>query len=561
MAYIVGLTNHGLTNWQEAQRALVFREMLFRGDWLLPTQDGQAYLAKPPLVYWCQLAVAGVTWRNDELPLRLTVALAGLAGIISTYLVGRGILRDARDDAEWADRAAFWGAAMLGTGILYVRSSRIGEIDILLAPLTVVSIGAIHAAWRRYDQARRTHWAAVSIAVVMASLAALAKGPPALLTIMLGGYGAVLVHVARSRDGPILPWRLRCLACIVGACVPAALAVHLNWGAINFRGGLGIVVFAAIGAGTGWLIARLASPKKAWRAVRVFAHTHPVLVLGAPILPLWLWSRAVRARAAPGVIEKAIAAEAEDNLRWFTPESPIVNLEASLYGVGIASVLAIAAVVWLVRDRPRLGRGGCVVIAWVVLSLAAFSVLGKGVPRYLTPVWPGIALLAGMWFAWATRDSRFGTFATRAMGAMVIILAAVQGAWYGYGREWMYASRSPRALVGELLEADLDPRRLAALDFRSPALDFYAGRVVTVVESSPGAAGSGLGPLDPVPLSGFVQRLRDGQGEWWLVLAREGSIEPLALAGLAVQTIPTGASFKIDSGRSEIVVLRVSAHP
>lgn len=561
MAYFIGLTAHGLTNWQEAQRALVFREMLSRGDWLLPTQDDLAYLAKPPLIYWCQLAIAGVTGRSDELPLRLTVALAGLAGVISTYLVGRSILRDARGDAEWADRAAFWGAAMLGTGILYVRSSRIGEIDILLVPLTVVAIGAIHMAWRRYDQTRRTHWPAIVLATLMASLASLAKGPPAMLAIALGGYGGMLLQVARSREGAMMAWRGRCVACLAGAGILAALAVYLNRERIDIRGALGLGGFAVIGAGAGWLVTHLASPAKAWRVLRAFAHTHPLLVLGAPILPLWLWSRAVRARATPEVIEQAIAAEAEDNLRWLTAESPIVNLEALLYGVGIGSVLAIAAVVWMMRDRPRLGRGGCVVIAWVVLSLVAFSVLGKGVPRYLTPVWPGVALLAGMWFAWATRDARFGALATRAVGVLVVLLAVGQGVWYGFGREWMYASRSPRALVTELAAADFDPHHLATLDFRSPAVDFYAGRVATVIESSPGAAGSGLGPLEPLPLTDFAERLRGGQANPWIVLAREGSIEPLALAGLVVQTIPTTTAFEIDSGRSRVIALRVSARP
>src|SRR5690606_5322492 len=33
VTFFIGLTTHGLTNWQEAQRALVAREMAQRGDW------------------------------------------------------------------------------------------------------------------------------------------------------------------------------------------------------------------------------------------------------------------------------------------------------------------------------------------------------------------------------------------------------------------------------------------------------------------------------------------------------------------------------------------------
>src|SRR5690606_9868631 len=57
VTFFVGLTTHGLTNWQEAQRALVAQDMAQRGDWLVPTVNGAPYLAKPPLIYWAQLAL------------------------------------------------------------------------------------------------------------------------------------------------------------------------------------------------------------------------------------------------------------------------------------------------------------------------------------------------------------------------------------------------------------------------------------------------------------------------------------------------------------------------
>lgn len=76
--YGVGLTSHGLTNWQEAQRALVAREMQGRGHWLIPTINDHPYLAKPPLFYWVQVAIADLLGRRiGEFELRLTVALAG----------------------------------------------------------------------------------------------------------------------------------------------------------------------------------------------------------------------------------------------------------------------------------------------------------------------------------------------------------------------------------------------------------------------------------------------------------------------------------------------------
>jgi hypothetical protein len=108
--YCLGLTTHGLTNWQEAQRALVAREMQGRGEWIVPTVDGRPYLAKPPLIYWCQLAIAKVRGATTgEFELRMTVAMAGWLGCAGDV---RGWPPDARGECRmvgWApagDRSA-----------------------------------------------------------------------------------------------------------------------------------------------------------------------------------------------------------------------------------------------------------------------------------------------------------------------------------------------------------------------------------------------------------------------------------------------------------------------
>src|SRR5213080_2309864 len=39
----------------DGQYAGAAREMMVRGDWIIPTQDGVPRLQKPPLVYWCEI--------------------------------------------------------------------------------------------------------------------------------------------------------------------------------------------------------------------------------------------------------------------------------------------------------------------------------------------------------------------------------------------------------------------------------------------------------------------------------------------------------------------------
>src|SRR5690606_20192313 len=90
VAYCFGLVDHGLTNWQEGMRAVAARDMQARGDWIVPTLEGRPYLAKPPMIYWCQLLLAEITGRRAGIvELRLTVALAGWSGVVALYLFTR----------------------------------------------------------------------------------------------------------------------------------------------------------------------------------------------------------------------------------------------------------------------------------------------------------------------------------------------------------------------------------------------------------------------------------------------------------------------------------------
>jgi hypothetical protein len=59
----------------DGQYAGAAREMMVRGDWLTPTQNGVPRLQKPPLVYWCELLSLRVFGVN-EFAARFPVVLA-----------------------------------------------------------------------------------------------------------------------------------------------------------------------------------------------------------------------------------------------------------------------------------------------------------------------------------------------------------------------------------------------------------------------------------------------------------------------------------------------------
>jgi 4-amino-4-deoxy-L-arabinose transferase-like glycosyltransferase len=67
----------------DGQYAGAALEMIARGDWLIPTQDGIPRLQKPPLVYWCEI-VSLESFGANEFAARFPVILAAIAWFFAT---------------------------------------------------------------------------------------------------------------------------------------------------------------------------------------------------------------------------------------------------------------------------------------------------------------------------------------------------------------------------------------------------------------------------------------------------------------------------------------------
>ncbi|MFZ4573157.1 MAG: hypothetical protein ACOYN0_02090 [Phycisphaerales bacterium] len=592
IAYAFGLTSHGLTNWQEAQRAQATREMHEAGNWLYPTINHQPYIAKPPLFYWAQLALAKVRGvAVGEWEIRATVALAGWLGVVSLYLFGRRFLIAARprafasagDDESWARDAALFASAFLATGLLYVRSSRIGELDILLAPSVTIAAGSVVMAWLTHRASSLAAagagfpigkeppaWGWLALATFASVATALIKGPPGLLAIAVAGYGGIVLWAAFSyqiistRDAKRWP------AAIVGAVVTVALtAVILRRGkdpvvVDQLNNPFGWPLLAACGAGIGAIAASLtdlARLKALWLAA---TRTHIVSVLGAGVAAVLLWGRAVGAAIGPEAASAWANKEAEDNLNLLVPASPVYNIEAMSYGVGLGSIAAIVTLVFLVRRRPALAPAWFVAIAWTLLGFVAFSALGKGVARYLTPLWPGVALLGGCGFATMLASARIAPGAPRwrAVAWVVIVALAVgQGWWYGDARERYFPDRSARAIVKELLDRNEEPTRFAAYEWRNAMLDYYVGaRVESVGDTRIRDVTSGGKSWT---LDEFREQVRS-RGPFVIFVRTQTTqrnnvlpVDELRAAGLSVEPIETSAKFTIENGRVNMAPVRV----
>ena len=69
----------------EARVAITAREMWRRGEWLLPTMNGELRLQKPPLAYWLPMLAASARGVFDERTLRLPFAVLGVATVFIAW--------------------------------------------------------------------------------------------------------------------------------------------------------------------------------------------------------------------------------------------------------------------------------------------------------------------------------------------------------------------------------------------------------------------------------------------------------------------------------------------
>src|SRR5262245_47151672 len=131
----------------EGRYAEIPREMLARGEWVVPVLQGEPYLDKPPLFYWLVMA-SYQAFGVHEWSARLVPALAVHGCILLTYLLGRRLV---------GGRAAFWGALLLAVAPGFVGVGRLLVLDGLLALFVWLAALAAFEALRG-ERLRRGWW-------------------------------------------------------------------------------------------------------------------------------------------------------------------------------------------------------------------------------------------------------------------------------------------------------------------------------------------------------------------------------------------------------------------
>lgn len=553
LVYFAGPTTVGLINVQESLRVLAAAEMQEQGEWIVPTIHGHAYLDKPPLMYWLEMTLAWVMGRPvDDLVARLVVAIAGTAGVVATYGAARELLRGERRGAAW------WAGAFAATGPLYVRSSRIAEIDILLVATVAGAVALVHRVQRAREEAGRTAWGPLAGACGCAALAGLAKGPPGIALIGVATIGGAIIRASWDRSAG---WAVKPRRIGLGLALAAAAAA---FSVSNMRKGSevpGVVIAAAIAGSVGWCIGGAMTRARLRRTLGWVGGPAVLapLAAGVLVLTMWLASAATQGPAADPLMQQT-----GENLVIASPRSALEGVSTVAYGAGLGSVFGLLGIVMVARRRAAPPSGLCVLVAWAVLGFAMFALLARGSGRYLTPVWPALAMLGGWQFAAMADGSGRGARNWRRAGVLAVAALAIgQAAWYGAGLGTGAGHRSPREIVAEVIRAHPEMReRLAMVDFYLPAFDVYAQESVRVVRSTGEVPDY---PGQPMSVDELRQEVRAGGA--MLVFGRvtdapNGKVlatpRVLERAGLRVEAVALEATLRIDKGRTDVGAWMVS---
>jgi 4-amino-4-deoxy-L-arabinose transferase-like glycosyltransferase len=202
--FLVGLGDRNIWIPLEARYALVAREMLEAGHWILPHLGGEVYADKPPLLFWSIALISALGSGVSEWTARLPTALAAVGVCLVTWRMGVRL---------FSSTTGLLAALVLATSGGFFWSGRQALPDMLL---TLWTTAACWALWEWFTEKRRT---AAFIAGVCMGLATLTKGPVGLVLPTLAG----LMYLTVRRQ----LWQLGGRDALM--CLGAFLGVTLAW--------------------------------------------------------------------------------------------------------------------------------------------------------------------------------------------------------------------------------------------------------------------------------------------------------------------------------------------
>lgn len=442
VVFFTNLGSAALFDMDEALYAATAREMVERGDWVVPWFNGKMFPDKPPLMFWMMMLATQLFgacgFGTCEFAVRFPSAVCAIATALATYHIGRLLFR-----AE----VGLWAGLIVSTSIIFTVSARAATVDsaltlaITLAVLIFVAGGMGVPLLRGISAARseRRHclpygkqwhtcsWITFVLMYAAVSVAVLAKGPVGLI-MPVGAIGLFLLVMNK----------------------PAAVERDENTGGIMTRLWVGLVE-----------LARMFHP---WSILQVIWRMRPltaILVVGAIALPWyvlvglrtdgrWLYEFMAKYNLGPAV--KPILGHTGPFYYHFV---------VVLVGFFPWSVFLGPSLVEFVRrirqDHPW--RTGYVLVGcWTIAVMGFWSLVAMKLPHHILPAYPALALgtaaFVDGWIAEPARVSRWwvrnATVTLIVVGVGIMIALPIAAAWFLPGEGVLGLAGLPLVVGGGL---------------------------------------------------------------------------------------------------------------
>jgi 4-amino-4-deoxy-L-arabinose transferase-like glycosyltransferase len=200
------------------------REMLEKGNWVLPTFNDQPRLQKTPLSYWMVAVIAKVTGQVDEFTARLPSAVFAVLSVCAVlYFVERWL----------SFRTALVCAGVWATSFGYARYSHNARPEMVLTFFVVLCFLSFYSAITA--QSRKRQIVYMVVFWVSFGLGNLAKGPAPIPLVL----APLFFYVAIFRQWRQVPKLLPVAGVLILLAImlpwPIAVAHKVNWDIVAWK--------------------------------------------------------------------------------------------------------------------------------------------------------------------------------------------------------------------------------------------------------------------------------------------------------------------------------------
>jgi len=498
LVFALPIGQRPLVSQDEARFALLAREGVEHGQWVLPRVRGVIYLNKPPLYFWTVGLLALPFGQVDETSAPLASLLSALATLLAVVAIGRRL---------WGPEVGLAGALVLATAPYFYFMSHQVLSDVMMTAWLAWALYFLVTAREAAAPTRRLVGFYLCVAGALAS-----KGPAALMALA-GALAVVLIE-----DG----WRgVRWLRLPMGLGILAlsTLPWLLPYLLQHERSYLGGVVVHHYGD---WYLREKRSSRLVELGDNLGRFLPWTILLPAAV---WWWWRDRDPRRRPllawtVVIAVAVSLSGEQRARYFVPVLPPLSLLVGellvgaapdrrarrlLVGLLAAMLVAVAALVvallWLPVGAP--------------LRAPSTFMPSDGWERYAACVLAvaGVAGALGLML----RGAGFGATVALAgaLGGILLI--------EGWGYPARYAESTNIRGFTAALAANLDPdSRVLAYPDAGLSYDFYLRRPVRELSEVTDLAAElrAPGPTDALVIreSRWTALRLPGQDRWEVVV-------------------------------------------